>query len=70
MDVRSLIKELGGPVKVAALFGLQAPAVSNWSARDSVPAEYHIPLWRLAIDNGLAWRPPGAAGLALTDEAA
>jgi hypothetical protein len=70
MDVRSLIRDLGGPTKVAVLVNLQASAISNWSARDSVPAEYHLAVWRLAIEAGIPWQPPGTDGLMLVAEAA
>lgn len=65
MDTRSLIKALGGPSKVAVRLGQQVSTVSMWSARDSIPAEFHVQVWRIAMELNVAWQPPGTDGLAL-----
>jgi hypothetical protein len=65
MQIRALIKALGGPSEVAAELGLRIAAVGNWSMRDAIPREHHIAVWRLALKRSVAWTPPDAEGLAL-----
>jgi hypothetical protein len=62
MRVRTLIKALGGATEVATALGARIQTVSNWSARDNIPAEYHLPIWRLAIAKSVSWRPPNSEG--------
>ena len=70
MDVRELIRSLGGPTKVAEDCGVTPQAVTNWMARGRVAAEHQVTLWRLATERGVAWTPPGAEGLKLESAAA
>ena len=65
MRVRDLIRELGGPTKVAEACGISPQAVTNWVARDRVAAEHQLTVWRIAMGRGVAWEPPGAEGLRL-----
>jgi hypothetical protein len=65
MTIKKLIKALGGPKTVSEQIGLGMTAVSNWSANDAIPAAHRLTVWRLAIDRGIDWTPPDAAGLAL-----
>jgi hypothetical protein len=67
VSTRDLIRQLGGPGSVARACGVSAPAVSNWIARDGIPVERHIPLWRLALQLGVEWTPPGADGCRLVE---
>jgi DNA-binding transcriptional regulator YdaS (Cro superfamily) len=43
-SVDEVIKVLGGPGAVASLVGVGASAVSNWSFRREIPAEYFVML--------------------------
>jgi hypothetical protein len=63
MQVRDLIRALGGPVSVGARLGVTSQAVSNAVRRQRLPAEWHFPLWQMALDAGVDWTPPGAEGL-------
>jgi hypothetical protein len=63
MQVRDLIRALGGPVAVGARLGVSSQAVSNAVRRQRLPSDWHLPLWQMALDAGLAWTPPGAEGL-------
>ena len=65
MKIDSLIKGLGGPTAVGHALGLSPQRVHNWIVRDSVPAEHHLAVWRLAIERQIDWKPPGADGLSL-----
>lgn len=68
MDVRELVKRLGGASRVAERCGVTPPAVSNWCARGAVASEHHLAVWQLAVEAGVDWRPPGAEGLSLVVE--
>jgi hypothetical protein len=65
MRIGTLIKALGGPTAVAAALGLRLSTVGNWKMRDAIPREHHLAVWRLAIEKGIAWTPPGGDGLTL-----
>lgn len=54
-----LIRALGGPSRIAGRFGVTTSAVSQWSQR-GIPREHHLGMWRLALEAGLLWEPPGA----------
>lgn len=65
IDARALVEALGGPKLLAAKLGVRsAAAVCNWY-NSGIPARHHLPLWRLAQQAGVDWRPPGAEGLIL-----
>jgi hypothetical protein len=59
MEVAELIRGLGGQRAVAALLGLGKSAVGMWVTRGAIPREYHLILWRMALEAGLPWEPPG-----------
>jgi hypothetical protein len=63
MTLAEFITVLGGPKAVGAQLGLRRSAVTMWLQRGQVPGEYHLPLWRAALERGLPWQPPGAEGL-------
>jgi len=63
MLVRDLISGLGGPCAVAAALSLSPSAITNWSARNDVPRAHHLQIWRMALENDVAWEPPGAREL-------
>jgi hypothetical protein len=66
LPVRDLVRQLGGPTKVARqLGGLSCEAVCMWFRSGRIPQKHHLPLWRLAQAKGIAWCPPGFEGLAL-----
>lgn len=65
ISVRELIRLLGGPTVVAAKRRVTVSAVTNWAARDEVPGEHRVPMWRDAYEAGIDWTPPGAEGLTL-----
>jgi hypothetical protein len=64
--IADLVRDLGGPAKLARELDVSTNAVCNWQARNSVPHRHRMAVWRLAQAAGLSWRPPGADGLALT----
>lgn len=65
ITVKEFIRLLGGPTVVATRRNVTASAVTNWVARDDIPGEHRVAMWRMAFENGLDWQPPGADGLAL-----
>lgn len=65
-NTRDLIQQLGGAVRVAAMLGVSAPAVSNWcAAARGIPPQHYASLWRAARERGVNWTPPGFEGLAI-----
>lgn len=64
MTPRQLVNRLGGSAAVAEACDLPQSAVANWYRR-GIPATHHIAVWRLAIEAGVRWSPPGAHGLTL-----
>jgi hypothetical protein len=60
LSVKDLVVGLGGNRVVAGRIGVRSQAVSNWIAANVVPAEHHVTVWRMALEAGLAWEPPGA----------
>lgn len=63
--VRDLVRQLGGPAKIARELKVTPEAISNWSRLDRIPPGRMLDVWRLAQAADLSWRPPGADGLAL-----
>jgi hypothetical protein len=63
LAVRELIRSLGGNRRVAEARGVTDKAVSQWATADDVPAAHRIAMWRMALERGLPWEPPGAEGL-------
>lgn len=63
MTLREVFAALGGQSRVAERLGVLPTAVSNWAVANRLPPAHHIPLWRMALEAGLPWEPPGAAGL-------
>ena len=63
MEIRTLIKALGGSAAVARSLGLGRTAVDNWCARDAVGGKHLIAVWKMARDAGIDWAPPGAEAL-------
>ena len=63
MDVSAFIAALGGTSKAALVFGVSAPAVSNWKAANAMPARLHLKALRIASERGIAFNPeaPGKA---------
>jgi hypothetical protein len=52
MSVAEIIDDLGGTTAVAEAVGVAAPVVSNWRARDRIPADRWAALVELAKDKG------------------
>jgi len=63
MTLREVFAALGGQSRVAERLGVLPTAVSNWAVANRLPPAHHIPLWRMALEAGLSWEPPGAADL-------
>ena len=63
MNAADVINTLGGAADLARLLGHRPGAVRMWAQRNAIPAEHHLALWRLALERGLSWEPPGAAAL-------
>jgi hypothetical protein len=59
MQVGDLIRAVGGTGRVAERIGCTASAVSQWR-RAGIPREHHLAVWRMALEAGLPWEPPGA----------
>lgn len=57
------MRGLGGAAKVARQLGVTTQAASQWMTADAVPPAHYLPLWRMALEAGLPWEPPGAAEL-------
>jgi hypothetical protein len=70
MEIRDLIRLLGGPSELAARLGdgVTGKAVSMWGSRGEIPGDYLLPVWRMASAAGLDWTPPGAEGLTLVEK--
>mgnify|MGYP007100166736 FL=1 len=45
---------------MARVIGCTTSAVSIWGKANAVPREHHMTIWRLALEAGLSWEPPGA----------
>ncbi|WP_156910073.1 carph-isopro domain-containing protein [Rubritepida flocculans] len=67
--VADMLRQLGGPTRVARACGVTISAVGSWQVRNEIPARHWLTLWRMARAAGLAWRPPGAEGLELIERA-
>lgn len=52
MSVAEIIDDLGGTTAVAEAVGVAAPVVSNWRARDRIPADRWAALVDLARSRG------------------
>ncbi len=65
LSVAGLIDGLGGGVVVARKMRVTPSAVSHWRTAGKVPSDRHLAMWRLAVEDGLDWTPPGMTGLAL-----
>lgn len=63
LTLKPLFAALGGQRLVAERLGVVQTAVSNWVVKESVPARHHLALWRMALEAGVQWEPPGAAEL-------
>ena len=63
MTLGECISSLGGQTEVARRLGLGKSAVGMWMHRGAVPREHHLELWRMALEAGLAWEPPGAEAI-------
>ncbi len=57
-----IITALGGPTALSLKLGLRRSAASNWGKR-GIPPEHHLTIWRMAIEAGSQWQPPGADAL-------
>jgi hypothetical protein len=57
MTVHDFIEAIGGTKKAAVAFGVTAPAISNWKAREAIPWPHRAKASRLAIKLGLRFNP-------------
>jgi hypothetical protein len=57
-----IISALGGPTALSLKLGLRRSAASNWGKR-GIPPEHHLTIWRMALEVGSDWQPPGADAL-------
>lgn len=60
MTVSEMIAALGGATRLAERLGLKRSAVAMWVVRGAVPGERELAVWRLCLEAGIAWEPPGA----------
>lgn len=68
-QVSELIDALGGSAAVARALRVRLSAVSQWKARQTVPASRHAKLFAMAQARGIDWRPPGFERLAVAPQA-
>jgi DNA-binding transcriptional regulator YdaS (Cro superfamily) len=68
-SVSAVIDALGGPSALALRVGLTQQAVSQWRARDSIPADKYLLLQAELKRRGLT-APPSLWGIAEPNEAA
>ena len=52
-ELTSIIKELGGPTRVAGALGVAPNVVGNWPQRGYIPWHWHDPLLELARNIGV-----------------
>lgn len=52
-QTNAIIKELGGPTKVATAIGVKVNVVGNWSLREYIPWHWHDQLLDLARNIGV-----------------
>ena len=52
MNVTTIIRELGGPVRLGRYLGIRSQAVSLWGIKSRIPAERVPELERLAVELG------------------
>lgn len=60
ITIRELVKRAGGASAVAERCGVVVSAVSNWSARNAIPARHELAMWRMARECGAPWQPAAA----------
>ena len=60
-ELMRVIFNLGGRSKVASLFGVTGPAVSNWIARNAFPARLHLRVYRECQARGIPYDPAKVA---------
>lgn len=70
MELRDLIKTLGGSGQVAQAVGVTPSAVSHWIADGEIPAGRRLAVWRMAQAAGVDWTPHEVSGLRLVPEGA
>ena len=56
-DLKSLIKELGGPSKVSRTCAVSRSAVSQWIRREKIPAAHVLSVSKLAEENFITLTP-------------
>lgn len=56
-SISALVDELGGPSELGEQLGISQEAVSNWSARDSIPGGWHMQLAAMAYRKGKSVSP-------------
>jgi hypothetical protein len=67
--IRDVVRRLGGPAAVGRYLGIHPDGVSMWAfSAQGIPQRHHLALWRLAVERGVDWRPPGAEGLRLVGD--
>lgn len=55
--IEDLVVKLGGPSELGEKLGICQEAVSNWSARKSIPGGWHMRLLGMACRNGFSVSP-------------
>lgn len=53
MTVADVIEKLGGNKRVAAMFGVTAPAVSNWKGKGCFPPRLHFRIFKACQERGI-----------------
>ncbi len=53
-----LVARAGGPSAVGRMISAPAQSVEQWLTANTLPAEYHLPLWKIAVVHRVAWAPP------------
>lgn len=60
-----LIEKAGGPSAVGRMVRAPEQTVKRWLTANSLPPEYHLPLWKIAVVHRVDWTPPACDAFVL-----
>ena len=64
-----LIERAGGASAVGRMVSAPEQTVKCWLTANSLPAEYHLPLWKIAVVHRVGWTPPSCDAFELRGKA-
>ena len=53
MDIKKLIKKVGGQSALAEQLGIRQSAIAYWVKKNAIPTKWHTPLYTIAKRNGI-----------------